>query len=237
MFEAQFYSLRTAFRMTEVSRLSTKRLGAAIGWLALVLGPIGLALAHPFHTSTAEIEFNKQSKRAEVSLKLQVTDIEAALQARAGRRVTLDKTADIDLQIKAFLEANFYLTTTRALEADKLVESSEKTDSLSKVGASDLNSAKATPSKADSKIWKSKIYFVGKEFEGGWLRIYFELEVDFERESKADSVDELILVNRVLVDQNSGQSNSCLVRHHGKRVAFATDRNNSWAKFPGEWLD
>jgi hypothetical protein len=45
------------------------------------------AFAHPFHVCTGEMEYNAQTKRWEVSLKMHPSDIEAAIRKKTGKKV------------------------------------------------------------------------------------------------------------------------------------------------------
>jgi len=75
----------------------------AFAWLALP------ALAHPVHTSTAEADFNRTTRKLEVSLRVFADDFEAALAALAGEAVSLEKTppATVDALARAYLTAHF----------------------------------------------------------------------------------------------------------------------------------
>lgn len=52
----------------------------------------GAAGAHPIHTSLAEADYNRATRRLEVALKVFADDFEAALGAHAGHRISLEKT-------------------------------------------------------------------------------------------------------------------------------------------------
>ncbi len=59
--------------------------------------------AHPFHVSIADAEFNRQSGKLEVALRVHPVDLEGILSRRVGHSVDLDQTPDVDQQIVAYL--------------------------------------------------------------------------------------------------------------------------------------
>lgn len=72
--------------------------------LAVVLAPP----IHPFHVTMAEAEFNPESKKLEVSLRVyHPLDLEAALSKRAKKPVTLDGTTNVDDLIIEYLNESF----------------------------------------------------------------------------------------------------------------------------------
>ena len=75
----------------------------ALAWLALP------ASAHPVHTSSAEADYNRTTRKLEVSLRVFADDFEAALGALAGEAVSLEKTppATVDALARAYLTAHF----------------------------------------------------------------------------------------------------------------------------------
>jgi len=70
------------------------------------------ALAHPVHTSTAEAEYNPQTKRLEVSLTVFISDLETALIRQSEREMRMEKTlaAEFDAQVLAYLKKTFVVT-------------------------------------------------------------------------------------------------------------------------------
>lgn len=76
----------------------------------ITLGGTGLAGAHPFHISTAEVEYDAQTDRLQVSLKLQAIDLEQALVRQAGKRIVIEQ-AEATERITELLGRSFYVTT------------------------------------------------------------------------------------------------------------------------------
>lgn len=68
--------------------------------------------AHSVHTSTAEAEYNPQTKNLEVSLTVFVSDLEVALVRQCEREMKMDKTpaAEFDAQVLAYLAKIFVVT-------------------------------------------------------------------------------------------------------------------------------
>lgn len=89
---------------------------SGLTWL-IVLGWAGTAGAHPFHISTAEVEYDAQTDRLQVSLKLQAIDLEQALARLAGKRIVIEQ-AETAERITELLGRSFYVST-EAKEAQR----------------------------------------------------------------------------------------------------------------------
>lgn len=61
--------------------------------------------AHPYHTSTAQIDV--RGERLEIALKAEPEDLEQALTRLAGRRVHLDRDTDVDRWALEYLRTHF----------------------------------------------------------------------------------------------------------------------------------
>ncbi len=82
------------------------------------------ARAHPIHTSTAEADYNRESKQLEVSLRVFADDFETALGDLAGKKISLEKTprAELDALTRAYLIEHFIvLTRDGTLAAQRLI--------------------------------------------------------------------------------------------------------------------
>ncbi|WP_315851671.1 DUF6702 family protein [Aureliella helgolandensis] len=192
-------------------------------------------LAHPFHISTAEMEFNKKSGRWEIALKLQAVDVEQSLSAQLKRKINLEKEARIDELLTAYLSGHFYL----AEQADVLVarENSEElqrdvqspaTNEGAKADAAATSGEGVASKLAENR---SSLHWVGKELDTNWLWVYFEIT------PLKDSGQPQVLVNSVLVDWTSGQINTVSVRNAGKRTALKMTAKQPWAKFSKAWAE
>lgn len=168
-----------------------------------------VAVAHPFHISVAELEYNAQSQKLEVSLKLHATDFERALAKRFGKDVDLEGDVFKDGKLATeYLDSHFYLVSA----ADAAKEASDREGAASAEG-----------------LVRSKCHFVGSEVKQSWMWLYFEMEVP---EVEGD----LALFNTVLLDLTDGQINTATVRHDSKRHALKTTAKNRWSEFSKQWL-
>lgn len=193
---------------------------------------LGSVCAHPFHISSAEVEFNAKTDRLQVSLKVQAIDFEQALSRMVGQPSKLEQ-ANADELIAAYLARRFYLTrlptSVDPLEntAESLAENTPNEDQLE--GPLNPNS-----SSQDSTASSSSVHWVGRELKGAWLWLYFELELPPAREKLAH--DDLRLVNTVLCECNAGQINTVSVRHAGQRATLKTTSQQPSEKFLSLWI-
>lgn len=72
---------------------------------ALWLG--GAALAHPRHASIADAEWNAETGRLEVALRVNAVDLEQALRRISQRPVDLDTSAGLDRLMQDYLARSF----------------------------------------------------------------------------------------------------------------------------------
>ncbi len=81
--------------------------------LLALLVSVSSAFAHPIHTSTAEADYNRTTKKLEVSLRVFADDFEAALSDLAGKKISLEKTprAELDALARAYLIEHFTVKT------------------------------------------------------------------------------------------------------------------------------
>ncbi len=73
--------------------------------------------AHPYHTTTTQVEHNRERATLEIALKAWPEDLERALTEAAGEKVRLELTADVDQHILDYLRGHF-----RIREDDALLE-------------------------------------------------------------------------------------------------------------------
>ncbi len=95
--------------------------GAALRFLAYnlplfawsVLALPASALAHPIHRSVAEADYNRTTHMLEVALRVFADDFEAALSARAKKKISLEKTPAEELETlaRAYLTEKFTVRT------------------------------------------------------------------------------------------------------------------------------
>lgn len=79
--------------------------------LILLLTASGLH-GHALHQSTAEAEYNAETKRLEVSLTVFINDLELALIRHSEKLMSLEKTPaeDFDAQVQSYLAKTFVVT-------------------------------------------------------------------------------------------------------------------------------
>lgn len=193
---------------------------ACCGWLMLDCGES--AVAHPFHISTAEMEYDAQADRLQVSLKLQAVDLEQELARTSGQRINLEQP-QAERQIVDFLSRHFYLSALSAAKAS----SEQPADGIK---ADDNNIAlHDSATGGTSPGMRSQVHWVGLELKGAWLWLYFELELPPQR-------PDLQLFNTVLFEINSSQINTVSVRHGAQRTTLKMTRQSPSSNFETQWL-
>lgn len=93
-------------------------------------------LAHSVHTSTAEAEYNPQTKKLEVSLTVFVSDLETALIRQSEREMRMDKTpgVEFDAQVLAYLKKTFVVTDATGNAAEMTWVGREMDEASAKSG-------------------------------------------------------------------------------------------------------
>lgn len=80
-------------------------IGPAVALAIALATPAAVAAAHPFHVTIAEADYNEDSGKLEVALRVyNPGDLEEALGRRSGERVDLERTENVDDLIVAYLE-------------------------------------------------------------------------------------------------------------------------------------
>lgn len=198
---------------------------------------------HPYHTSSAELDWNAESKRWEVALRIHAGDLELALTRQAGKKVDIESEKAQSLIIDYLaarlqflpqsaaekLKENHQLFISKPLASstsDKPVVAASTLDA-SNAGVSTLNTESNAASQAGLPASKSnakpepKVHWVGSELEGTWMWLYFEI-------SPTESAEETVLLSQLLTEVNEDQINILSVRHQGKRVTRQTGRSQLW---------
>ncbi|MEO8268632.1 MAG: DUF6702 family protein [Aureliella sp.] len=198
----------------------------------ILLWCIGSACAHPFHISSAEVEFNPKTDRLQVSLKLQAIDFEQALSKMIGERSKLDQDNAEEL-IVVYLARHFYLTPSPAT-ADQAENTAERPAKIAQSEASGEDPSTPDTSSESAFQSSSRVHWVGRELKGAWLWLYFELELPPARDKMAR--DDLQLVNTVLCECNAGQINTVSIRHAGQRATLKMTSQQPSEKFLPLWM-
>ena len=87
--------------------------------IALLLAACSLH-AHSLHQSTAETEWNAETKKLEVSLTVFINDLELALMRQSEREMRIEKTPAeaFDAQTKLYLAKNFVVSDSTGQKAE-----------------------------------------------------------------------------------------------------------------------
>lgn len=74
-----------------------------------------LAVAHPFHVSVAESQWNEDRSRLQVALRLSPRDLDAVLSQTTGKRVVLEKESDEKTKelLTNYLRDRIFLSTSK----------------------------------------------------------------------------------------------------------------------------
>ena len=86
---------------------------------------IGAEPPHPYHVSLAEVNWNAKSNKFEVALCLWPADLEKALARQTGRPIDLEKEANIDQLMEAYIGKQFTIHSTN--ERTKKLEIKQNT--------------------------------------------------------------------------------------------------------------
>lgn len=160
------------------------------------------AHAHPFHTTTAEMEFNSTTGRFEVSLKIHATDIEAML--RSGDQLLNTKEKG---QTKA---TSVEPKTTEQRQAQQLARYLERQFVVTVAGK------------------PCQLEWIGSEDDQASKWLYFELVLPDDRPSSG----EMTLTNKVLCDHNNNQINTVVFLSKTARVSLKTHEHAAVVNLP-----
>jgi hypothetical protein len=170
--------------------------------LALCLGSTASVVAHQFHTSAAELDWNAENGRWEVALRILASDLELALKLQAGKKLDLESPEGIEL-IQEYVVGRFQILPQSAVE--KLASQTAEADS-----------------RLSKREEAAQMNWVGHECEGGWMWLYFELQPPKSEQS-------LALVSQLLTEINEDQINIVSIRSASKkRVTQQTNRKQAW---------
>jgi len=180
------------------------------GWLFVVLGFATVGLAHPFHVCVAQMTWNQESRLWEVSLRLHPQDLERAMKAwklsllseterKDGPATNVWKGCSIEdpefeKVVVDFLDVQFFLRMA-PIEFDRK-------------GVSQL--IQASPRTEENF---SKLKWVGKETEKGWLWIHVEMRPPRQQSAQT----RIWLCHQVLIDLIDKQENSVAILDQSKR--------------------
>ena len=184
---------------------------------------IGAEPPHPYHVSLAEVNWNAKSNKFEVALCLWPADLEKALARQTGRPIDLEKEANIDQLMEAYIGKQFTIHSTN--ERTKKLEIKQNTP------ATALTSGKtATPTtaktqksvvaaKVDSPAKPPKMKWFGHEADAKQVWLYFEIAGEPGAKWTAE--------NRVFFELNDDQLNHIQWNGSGKTETLVSNADNS----------
>lgn len=165
-------------------------------------GSCDQAWAHPFHTTTAEMEFNAETGRLEVALKIAAVDFEQLVQGGTAMVSPNSGSLEVaDSTIRLGKEPVRERLAARYLEKQFMVTIEGKPCRFEWVGVED-------------------------EIANKWL--YFEIILPNAKSTSG----ELTLTNKVLCDRNNNQINTVVFISKAKRVSLKTHEQSSSVTLP-----
>lgn len=193
----------------ETCRADMSRIASFFSSILIFMALATTVNAHPFHICVGQMRWNKEEKYWELSLRLHPQDLEQSMQRwrlsqsrnelQEGRPVEAllagCRVEDVDFESHAieFLNQHFYLFYPQADQA--ALQKSDSKDSLANEPGS-----------------KSKLVWVGKEYEKAWVWLHMELHPPTQ---PADDL-QLHLCHKVFLGEIPEQENSVLVEQSGR---------------------
>lgn len=182
--------------------------------LALFVLSANVAFAHPNHIGITEIEWNHESKRFEVAMKLRIADLEDAVSLMNKKRWRLESADDQQVQLQKYLQKHVSVTfeghdacrlhwvgTELLLHDVWIYFEAESLDSVNKAKrAKDVSTFDELLEPADS---------------GGEAR------------------SPIVVRNTALMEIQEEQSHALALLKRGRRTTFVLNRRQSVAKFTG----
>ena len=184
---------------------------------------IGAEPPHPYHVSLAEVNWNTKSHKFEVALCLWPADLEKALARQTGRPIDLEKEANIDQLMEAYIGKQFTIHSTN--ERTKKLETKQNTPANALTGGKTANPTAAktqksvVAAKADSPAEPSKMKWFGHEADAKQVWLYFEIAGEPGTKWTAE--------NRVFFELNDDQLNHIQWNGSGKTETLVCNADNS----------
>ena len=200
---------------------------------------IGAEPPHPYHVSLAEVNWNVKSHKFEVALCLWPADLEKALARQTGRPIDLEKEANIDQLMEAYIGKHFTIHSTDAqtkkpkkeqnTPAKELVSGkttnpiTTKTQKTVIAPPTPINIATAT-AKGDPPVEAPKMKWFGHEADAKQVWLYFEIAGKPGAKWTAE--------NRVFFELNDDQLNHIQWNGSGKTETLVCNADNSRIVLP-----
>ena len=181
------------------------------------LAPRVLA-CHPFHVCVGQMQYNPQSSRWEVSLRMHPRDLELALSEFHRKNISREEEGFPKYAID-YLENQFFLVCFPGSQDIKSV--GERISAIPPLRSLEEKEFPEKEFSAESsggadREDRSRLEWVGIENQRGWVWIHLELIPPKQSESKGS----LYLVHRIFLDRIEQQENSVAI------LATRTDRSS-----------
>jgi len=169
----------------------------------VICGANGTYAAHPFHVCIAQMEWNGENQRWEVSIRLHPQDLERAVSQSRGKPTSIEDP-DFSKHAIPFLNKQFAI-----VNAPKLVAVDELLGSMDR---------------DEDNVARSELQWVGMEPERGWLWIHLEMIPPSESKSSDTSENSSWLVHRIFLDTIDRQENSVRIIRGKDRYSLQFQR-------------
>ncbi len=197
---------------------------------------------HPYHVSLAEVNWNAKSQNFEVALCLWPADLEKALTRQTGRPIDLEKEANIDRLMEAYIAKRFTIHSTDNQAAPHKTADSKQAESTPwqpAASAKPQASASHTPtslqnplvapptpitSTATNTPTPPKMKWHGHEADAKQVWLYFEITGN----PKANWTAE----NRVFFELNDDQLNHVQWNGTGKTETLVCNADSARIVLP-----
>ena len=162
-------------------------LGCLVGWFTLVAAATpSLQASHPFHVSSAQVNWNSKTGNFEVALCVWPADLEKAIARQQAKPIDLDDVENVDELMQEYIAGRFRI---------RVPNGSKPGDSAASV---------PTVANLDSEDRTTAIRWVGHEMDLKKAWLYFEVTGDRQPERWA-------IENRIFFELNEDQMNQVQV--------------------------
>lgn len=178
-------------------------------------------LIHPYHRTLAEVEWNAQSNRYEVALRIDPRDLESALSDHYGRRVNLEH---LDEAAAALAQADEDSAQQDSSDRESLVIATDREGEKLLAGYLHhvLQLSRRGGDAADSDAARATMHWVGYELDnrGKFLWAYFEW-------SPPPGEGSLWMENRLLMKTEPTHLSTWVFSDSRKRPALVFSRDKA----------
>ena len=215
--------------------------------ISVIVSGVGVVnaggVAHPYHVSLAEVNWNSKSQKFEVALCLWPADLEKALAQQTGRPIDLAKEPNVDRLIETYVAKRFTIHSIsrvtvkvsepatqlpvpiKDLESNKISGATKVSgDSQTTHGVQLIESATVAKLQTKPTSKSGKIKWYGHEADAKQVWLYFEVAADAEADWKVE--------NRVFFELNDDQLNHVQWTASGKTETLVCNSENPKISLP-----